>query len=59
MEKKHLDTMKEITVFVGWSKNKIIDMHVKANFPLKKIGGRWASHTEEINKWWKEHLQSS
>ena len=59
MEKKHLDTLKEISIYVGWSSGKILVTHKEDYFPMKKIRGRWTSHVDLINEWFKHQCQSS
>lgn len=50
-DKKKLETLTEIAQFIEWSEDKVMSMHLRSSFPIRKIGGRWVSHKDVINTW--------
>jgi len=56
---KSLDTKAEICGYVRWGWKKIERFINKYNFPAKKIGGQWMSHTDLIDEWKKNFIKKN
>jgi len=57
---KHLETIKEITDYLKWSEDKLFSVMMKHDdFPVRKIQGRWTSHTQLLDTWFQAQIMST
>lgn len=57
---KRLEQLSEIAAHLNWSEDKVLNVQREdSTFPVKKMWGRWTSHTELLDNWFQEKIVST
>ena len=59
MTNKRLETLQDIASHLQWSEDKVLAVKDKhPDFPIRKILGRWTSHTQVLDQWFQLEIVS-